>query len=470
MMPGREALASVERGVAQVRREEDRLTEMLRAAGEEAARWRAEKAESFRALARMRLDALRGEVVAGELDAAEKAALAALERGKAALSALQERRVAAADALAAAERARHEAAAAEEAAIEAIDERRAATEQRLRETPEYAAKAAALAEASHVAEESDKKADQAEADRDVKRKPYEADPLFMYLWKRGYGTSAYRAGSLVRFGDRKVADLVGYDGARPNYWMLNEIPRRLREHATARATEAEALEAALAAEEREALEADGIGALEQTLAAAQERLKAADEARASCEAALKAIEAEIDARLSGKNSRELEEALTVLEQAIAREDLATLAREAQATPAPEDERIVARLSELDQLIARADAEIAKTRDTIREVARRRAELEAARGEIRERGYDSPLGGFSNERIIGEVIAGVIGGVLRGSDLGRVMRDGFSRRSTRSGTGFGGGTSWGSGSGSRGSRGGGNPLGKSSGGFRTKGRF
>lgn len=72
----------------------------------------------------------------------------------------------------------------------------------------------------------------AQADRDllVKRLPYETDPLFMYLWNRGFGTPNYRSKGLVRFLDRKVAQLVGYDMARRNYHVLTELPERLREH------------------------------------------------------------------------------------------------------------------------------------------------------------------------------------------------------------------------------------------------
>ncbi len=75
------------------------------------------------------------------------------------------------------------------------------------------------------------KAAQAEADREEKRRPYEADPLFMYLWRRRYGTRDYAASPLVRFFDRKVAHHIGYEAARVNYALLLELPERLREHA-----------------------------------------------------------------------------------------------------------------------------------------------------------------------------------------------------------------------------------------------
>jgi hypothetical protein len=78
---------------------------------------------------------------------------------------------------------------------------------------------------------AEEKAAQAEADREEKRRPYEADPLFMYLWRQRYGTREYKASNLVRFFDRKVAHLIGFEAARINYAMLMELPDRLREHA-----------------------------------------------------------------------------------------------------------------------------------------------------------------------------------------------------------------------------------------------
>ena len=82
-----------------------------------------------------------------------------------------------------------------------------------------------------VVRNAEAKAARAEADRDEKRRPYESDPLFMYLWRRRFGTRDYEASNLVRYFDRKVAHLIGYEAARVNYAMLLELPDRLREHA-----------------------------------------------------------------------------------------------------------------------------------------------------------------------------------------------------------------------------------------------
>ena len=91
--------------------------------------------------------------------------------------------------------------------------------------------AAPTAATAQMLELAEKKAEQAEADLQEKRQPYEADPLFMYLWRAKFGTPEYRAIPIVKYFDRKVAKLIGFEGARRNYAVLLQLPLRLREHA-----------------------------------------------------------------------------------------------------------------------------------------------------------------------------------------------------------------------------------------------
>lgn len=84
---------------------------------------------------------------------------------------------------------------------------------------------------AQVLEAAERKAAQAEADLAAKRVPYEQDPIFMYLWRRGFGSPRYTSTGLVRNLDRMVATHVGYADASRNYAMLTELPIRLREHA-----------------------------------------------------------------------------------------------------------------------------------------------------------------------------------------------------------------------------------------------
>ena len=473
MVSAREALSSIEQAILGARRDEDRLTEMLRSATDAAARLRADKAEAYKALARLKLDALARDQVVGELDTVEKRALAAIEDRKARLAGLAKRRSDLINAAAAAEKTRDGEAERLEQAIDAVEDLAEKTKKRLAGDKEAAALAEAVAAARATADAGASKAEQAEADREEKRKPYEADPLFMYLWNRGYGTAAYRAGPIVRFFDAKVARVVGYAEARPNYFMLNEIPLRLREHATRLAEAVEEAAARREAYERKALEADGIGPLEAAVAKEEAALKDADAALDDLRAKLKTADEEQARLLDERNDPSLSGAVDELAAALAREDLAALHREALKTPTPEDEKIVKSLREIDQMLARRESEAEEVRKAAVELARTRTELESSRDRFRSSGYDNPRGEFINGAVIGTIITEILRGATSGRRLDDALGEGYRERSPRPGGSFGGGLRFPGGGGFSLPKGGGGmprPPSMPRGGFRTGGRF
>jgi hypothetical protein len=479
MISGRDAFSKLHEALTGARRDEDRLVAMLNSATEEAARLRAEQAEAFRALARIRLDELSGKEVQGALDAAEDAALTLLDRRRKELEVAARRRRSLLDEIAEAQSARNAALAAVEAALEKVDDLREQTQARLENDEEWVAQRRALTLAKQVAEAAAEKAARSEAEKAEKKRPYEADALFMYLWRRGFGTPAYRAFPLARFLDGRVARLIGYLEARPNYFMLNEIPLRLREHAERLGEEAEEAAAKLAAIERRALEADGILPLEAALAEAENRAAETERHIASKEEELARLEAEEHAALAAGTDPVMREALDLVAGSLAREDLHDLHRKALETPTPEDEKIVARLKDLRTKIVRVDSQIEETRKAALEIAGKREELERSSKDFRRKGYDDPFGEFVNERVIVQVIAGILQGLLSSRDLEKVLRDGFQRRPPRTRGGFGGGIKlpgggpWGAGRKMGGSWGGGGLRTGGSmrgGGFKTGGKF
>ena len=480
MISSRQALSQVEQAILGVRRDEDRLTAMLRSATEETARLRARQAEAYKALARLRLDDLQANKVTGELDAAERDALAAIEKGKAALAEIAAKRAVLVETIASGEKTLDERSDRLEKAIDAIDALTEKTRARLAGEAAWLAARDKVKDTEAKAAAALEKADQAEKDLAEKRKPYDADPLFSYLWQRGYGTSAYRAGFIARYFDGKVAKLVGYDKARPNYYMLTEIPVRLRDHA-ARLNEAIATaKSALVALERRALEADGVARLEAAAAAADDERTAFAAKLEGAKAELAALDKEQAALLDPSGSLSLAKSIEGLTAALVRIDLATLHQQALKTPTPEDERIVATLREIEPALRRREAEAEEVRRTAVELARKRTELETSRDNFHRQGYDDPRGKFSNGPDIGSVIGGMLGGMLSSRNLNDAFGRGWSSPTSRgSGSTFGGGIRFPSG-GSKGSR----PSAPSrpsrpsppsrpsrpSGGFKTGGRF
>lgn len=466
MISGRDALLQIENAIAGVRDDENRLDAALASATQEAERLRIEQADAYRALARVRLDTLAGERVRGSLDRAEREALKVLAEKRKTLEEISLRRTEATKSLKQAQARRHDTAGRLEDVVQRMDELKAKAQERLASEAGWKAADAAVKAAEEMARKADAKADQAEADRTTKGAPYEADRLFMYLWANGFGTSKYAAGPFVRFFDRKVARVCGFIEARPNYAMLLEIPLRLREHADRQLAKVAEVTAKRTAIERAALEADGIVKLEAEFAAIRAEIDAGNAGIASVQTDLATLDASHGALVSGDDP-EIARALEGVADSLASTDVQTLWAQAYATPTPEDEKIVQRIEDYGQAIAQAEAEIAETRATIREVARRRSELEETRDRFRKSGYDRPGVTFNNESMLGNIIGGIIGGIVSSPELWRVILGGYQAPHRRSDGNFGGSDWWSGGGSSGGSSGG---FGGDGGGFSTGGGF
>ncbi|MCE1237932.1 MAG: hypothetical protein LWW93_16405 [Hyphomicrobiales bacterium] len=476
MISGRDALQQIERAIAQTRADEARLDDQLARAAREAEDLRADQAKAFRRLAEVRLDALAQGPIGQRLDRTESEALAVLAERRKSLDELAQRRKAAAGRLAEAQGVRYEIAGRLEDVADRMKALDAAARETLPQNAEWVNAQAAVRAAEEVAGRAEAKAKQAEADRVAKGKPFEDDRLFMYLWRIGFGTSAYVASFFARYFDRKVARLTNFIEARPNYAMLTEIPVRLAAHAARLRGEVEAKVAARTRVERAALEAAGIVALESEFAKVKAEIDAGNAGIASTQSELATLDASHEALVGGAEPA-LARALDGVAAALAGTDLKKLYADAFETPTPEDEKIVRRIEEISGQIGRAEHDVATTRAAMGEVMRRRGDLEDTRNRFLRSGYDRPGVTFNNENMLGQVIGGIIGGVIASPALWEAILGGY--RAPRRDTGWigggpqipGGGGDWlGGGSGGGWSGGGSSGGFGGGGGFSTGGGF
>ena len=277
MWTGRQTLVSIESAIAKLHGEEGQLDQALRSAVSDADRLRKERSQGLRELARIKLDEMTAARLVSNLDAGERRAMQILDDYRMRMAATAEQREALLKEVAGAEAGRDTAAAEVEAALGAVETLRVQAEAKVQTTPEWRAAKTMRDEADAVATEAEKKATGAEAELGAKKEPYDDDPLFAYLWRRGFGTSAYKAGRIASAIDRIVADFIDFSSARPNYKALIEIPLRLREHATAQRAAVAEPHAVLSDIERRALLELDIDAKERTLAEARHRLAVVDD-------------------------------------------------------------------------------------------------------------------------------------------------------------------------------------------------
>ncbi|MFZ1101732.1 MAG: hypothetical protein WAN86_02470 [Hyphomicrobiaceae bacterium] len=427
MLTGRQTLGSIESAIGKLYREESQLDGSLKSAVAETERLRKERAEALRELARVKLDEMAAGRLVNNLDAGERRAVQVLDDYRLRIASLTERRERLLKELESAQTGRDAAAGLVEVALAAVEALRAEVAGKVQALAKWQEAKAASDAANGIAGEAEKKAANAEAELGAKKKPYDEDPLFLYLWQRGFGTGRYTAGNFARYMDRMVAAFIGFGNARPNYAALIEIPLRLREHATAKRATAEERLATLSGIERRAMVEAGIEPKERALAEARHRLAAADTTLDEKHGLLRKLDTERNGLLAAGSHPAYEEAMSAIASADAKDQVATLYLEARRTPTTADDAIVQKLERLEQQIPKADSEVAELRRTAQALAKRRIEVERVRDRFRGAGYDHPHGTFGNDNVITDTLGRVLAGSIGGQVLWEILQGGYSTR-------------------------------------------
>jgi hypothetical protein len=461
MISGRAGLSSFDAALAEAGRATTALTRELQALNQRVAELRTDAADAYKQLALLRLKEAGGAAAAAQLDAAagtvERLVASRTQAMRAAEQALAKAEAEARAAVANRTQARAELDHLEEAAEAALTQARA----NLASSAEWREAASALEAANRVAMHTAQKANQATQDRVEKGKPFEADPLFLYLWRRGYGTKAYSAGAFTRLMDGFVARVARYEPARRTYAALTDLPQKLAQHAAQAGQAAESARARLAAVEQQAAEAEG-GPQAAALAKARTAFESAEDEAEAAETRLQAAQARMASMAAGDDEA-ARTATAEIEAALLREDLANLRAAAARTPSPDDDALVMRIERAEAERWRLAQEIEARRESLDLAQRRATEAEALRREYRNRGY----GGAKLDMGDGAMVGILLGQVLSGG-LGRDKFFDRMETSRRADPWAHGGRA---GSGSAGGfRTGGSMGGGSGGGFKTGGGF
>jgi chromosome segregation ATPase len=480
MISGRQALTQIVSAERQQQGALQGLDQKLEGLGRELMALEQRRADDYAALARVRVDLVDDGTLSSALDAAERQVAAVLEQRRQAAATLQ-RELDDAKALREALSAEREAQADRlDQAGERLDEAEAATQARLGADPDYQAQRAHAREAERVAMHAEEKATDSEQEQDAKGAAYRADPLFIYLWNRHFGTPKYDAGGLARWLDGKVARLIGYHDARMNYARLLEIPQRLREYASAARQQSDDAFAALRALDEAAREADGVLTLEQARDAEQERIEDIDARIGEAEASINDL-LEHQARFASGDDDYTRKAVDFLAAELERDDLAELRRVAQATPFPDDDQIVNRLQQAEQERRRLNFTIENLKQTRAKQQQKLDDLARLQRDFKRQRMDRTGSGFADGNMVAMMLGNFINGMLDREALMDVLEQQQRQQPQRSNPsfgsgGFGRGTPWGGSHGGFGGlrRGGrissGGSRGSSSGGFRTGGGF
>ncbi len=274
--------------------------------------------------------------------------------------------------------------------------------------------------ADSVAEHAEEKAKKAATDRVEKGKPFEADPLFIYLWKRHFNTSQYSANPLTRFLDGWVAGLCGYQQARATYWTLLEIPKRLEEHAENVRLKAESELEALEVIEKEFAQDLQVTLHQEAIERLEQELANYDERRFESEEQNNRLLKERAAFLAGQDEYS-KTCIQRLSAALERADVYELRDSVYQTKTKEDDALSRELEELREDRKELERDLDESRRHHERQLQRLQELEEVRRKFKHHRYDDLRSGFTNEALIASVLNQFLKGIINGNDLWGTMR-------------------------------------------------
>ena len=414
MISGRQTLSEIEGSIQDLRQQEQQLLSDMEQINAHHARLLDQRTAAFRELAEVRARNAVTDGVINQADALQHRVASLLQARQTTIDSLKFR-----DGDAHTKRASFsQTAETLRGEIEALEKRldivAADARQQLAKEAGFAALTAKRDAAEQIHEQAEKKTKQAETDRQRKGEAYEGDRLFMYLWERHYGTGAYKQHWLIRTGDDWVARLIGYHDARANYAILNEIPERLHEHVkllSEQLTEADAH--VEEAEARRINELAGID-LKGALSDARNRQAENNKALETTEAEISEISLQLNRYAEGLDDS-FEEAVELSAQFLEHEDYQRLIVLARKTSEPTDDRIVARIGEIDRKASDLQRNSEQRRRDLDRVSHKRKELLDVGAKFRREYYDDPASEFEPDDIAGTILRELIRGGITAAD-------------------------------------------------------
>lgn len=410
MLTGPQALHSLNDALREIRREENQINARVLKTDERIVELNRLEAEQFKLLAGFRLCAIDKQTIANDLDKAEKRATKLLQERDAALAA------------------HHEAIAELEAQIDEEEQDRKASDHRLEEVEQaldslsdtvaeklkkdkdFSEKAKQAQKVTSQAVAAANKYEIAQQDRTEKSKPYQSDPLFMYLWQRQYDTPHYKASNLVRTLDGWVAGLIRFQDARPNFSMLNEIPDRLKEHAHRQKKRAQEAQQTLETLEHAALKKAGADDLEQELNDLLAQRAQKDAHIVELEDTRDALMMERQMMAQGEDEH-YKKALDIITANLRGQKLVDLYQSAYETPTEKDEAVVSQIEELRERRKFERTQNDEDHTRFETLSKRRRELENIQWEFKKERFDDPLSSFDRDELVSTLLTEFLRGAI-----------------------------------------------------------
>lgn len=420
MWTGKQTLQSLQSGLRSVKADLNRIDQELNTITLALTSNQQTQTTILQQLARIRLDEIQRGSLMDALDHTDKETLDILQQRTTALGELEDAIADKEKDIEQQEREREDLAGRIDTFAQEVIDAEHEVQSRLDADPTYQAQLERARKADSIADEAEEKATLAEKDRIEKGKPFENDPLFLYLWKRHYATPDYRANPLSRALDNWVAGICKYENNRANYWTLLEIPKRLEEHADSVRTTADSESDRLQDLEKQAAVEAGVIELQKELDTIEEHLEQLDRRIAATEDSRNGLLRKRSIFVSGQDEY-TNKSVELLAGLMERYDVFELGRAVQITPSREDDGLARDLHELREEKEDLQKDLRESRKRQDIQLQRLKELEEVHRKFKQHRYDDLRSGFTNEALIGSVLNQFLKGMLSGSDLWSTMR-------------------------------------------------
>lgn len=437
MWTGSTALKNIDQSLQTLRNEVVRLDAQLDQLSNRVTNNEHHRLQLIKQIAQIRLSEIEGGSLLNQLQAADQEVRQLLDERVTALETLGAKITSVSERVSKAEHEREELLEKTNLAEQALVELEAKVQSDLQVDEAYLSQLQAAQKAESVAEEAALKVQRTAAILSEKAAPYKADALFMYLWRRGFGTTEYKAGLFSRFMDSWVARLIKYESARVNYWNLTEIPLRVQAHAERVADLADEQHAALQSLELEALQVAGQQGAVENADTIRRQLDAHDDALEALEKALEEHLAQRSTFVAGQDLY-TQQCLSRLSQVLEIQGLDSIHRYVKDTVSPTDDNLVLELQRLVHVSQGASEDLKDVRLMHDNKLVKLKQLENVRRNFKRSRFDDVRSGFGNQALLASALTQFMQGIVSGSDLWRTIQRNQRYRQVASRPDFGSG--------------------------------
>ncbi|MEL7110807.1 MAG: hypothetical protein AAGL99_16210 [Pseudomonadota bacterium] len=431
---GRDALDHLDRRLGRLR---TRLNDAIQAADGidgRLAEIQTHRVGALQRLADMRLDVIQ-QADFEDLDRLHRQALELLQSHAAYIEDERQSIEAASDEITQLEAKRADLAKQHEVLEAEIEAKLADIETRLKEDDAYRGLVQSFEDADAIADRADQKLAVAIDEREEKSEAYLSDPLFSYLWERGFGTTEYKGGGLFKMLDGWVAKLCKYDGARPNYARLNDITDWLGDHAKDTRNAAEFAKTTLEIAERDAIEAAGIPSDEKRAEDIRADIAAVDGDMVSAETRHSVLTEQHAKTLIGEEGP-AKQARKVLERGLQNMSIPDLRQLAAETITLDDDEIVDDLVELRTEEMSLELETERVSDAPTRLGEELGAFEALRRRFKESRFDSDSA-LIKIALFDDALESLASGRMSVNKALKQIHQSVRRKESRTRNGFGG---------------------------------